>query len=294
MTQILATAPLVTALHAHIVAELKYLPQTPHLHVVMVGDNAASALYIKRKETAALNVGINFTPHHLCADTTQAELNAFIQKLSSNDSVTGVLLQLPLPDGFDSAQALNFIPAEKDIDGLTDSNQKHLTTPIRHILPATPLGIMRILEWAEIPIKNAKTVVLGESKLVGAPIAKLLQHLGAQVQTFNSTSDLTLKNSALKQADIIVSAAGCPNLVTPDLVKPSATVIDVGINRSPEGLLVGDTTSLAGYVAALTPVPGGVGPMTVASLLTNVIDAAAWQQGLPPIQWQIPARVPLA
>lgn len=293
MTKILRTKPLAETFMQHIISAIAVLPTPPELHVVLVGDNAASHLYVKYKQEAAQKANITCTIHYLPADINQKTLENFLQNLNNSPEVTGIILQLPLPSQLNQSESLNIITPEKDIDGLTYHNQQALNTPnAQRIIPATPLAIMRILNWAETPLTNVPTVILGESKLVGAPTAILLKQAGANVTTFNSTSPEAEKNTALKQADIIVSATGQRYIIKPEHIKAGVTLIDVGIVRDKTtnqvtGDISPDVISTAG---ALTPVPGGVGPMTIISLLTNTLDAAYQQHALPKPDWNIPTR----
>ncbi len=292
MTQILRTKPLQENLMEQLKSALLQLTTPPHLHVILVGKNPASQIYVQHKQQQALTASIACTVHHLPEDTQETNLTNFIQTLNQDTTATGILLQLPLPEHLNQANALNTITSKKDVDGLTTANQTALqigTSP--HITPATPLAIMRILTWAETPITNQLTVVLGESALVGAPTAILLKQAGANVQTFNSSSPEAEKQAALKQATLIISATGQQHLINKTHIQTGATLIDVGITRMPDNTITGDINpDVINIAAALTPVPGGVGPLTVTSLLTNTVDAAYQQQGLAKLNWIIPTR----
>jgi|GEM_PF-531505 len=290
MTQILRTKALQENLMAQLKSSLLQLKTPPHLHVILVGENPASQIYVNHKQQQALKAGMACTVHHLPEDTQETTLTTFIQTLNQDATATGILLQLPLPKQLNQTDILNIITPQKDVDGLTTANQTALqvgTPP--HITPATPLAIMRILTWAETPITNQPTVVLGESALVGAPTAILLKQAGANVQTFNSSSPEPNKQAALKQATLIISATGQQHLINKTHIQTGATLIDVGITRMPDNTITGDIhPNVIGTATALTPVPGGVGPLTVTSLLTNTTDAAYQQQGLPKPNWVIP------
>lgn len=270
------------------------LEKTPHLAVILVGDNRASQLYVKRKQQAAETIGVSCTVHHLPTDTEQATLLHLINTLNMDEGVQAILLQLPVPDGLDKHTCLDAIDPTKDVDGLGKINTEKLYSPDDNgLVPATPLGVMRILAWAGVPIANKTAVVVGRSHLVGRPMAELLRQAGAQVTSVHKATDNI--PAILQTADIIISAAGCPNLVTAGQIKPEAVVIDVGINTvtdyEGQRTVVGDVhPNVVGKAALLTPVPRGVGPMTVATLLTNMVEAAYQQAGLAAPAWIIPPR----
>ena len=250
----------------------------PHLAVVLVGNNPASKLYVSRKQQACERYGIGFTLCKLSDEIKQSELNNTVAELAEQDDITGVILQLPLPTGLNPALAINKIPTHKDVDGLTALNAGRTAQIVEDtISPATPLGILRILKWQNFDLIGKDVVVIGRSNLVGMPTAVLLSNAGATVTICHKdTKDINIHT---RYADLIVCAAGCPNLVCGTQIKPGAFVIDVGISPAPAGSnkkIVGDINcdTTTGVAGVLTPVPGGVGPMTVASLLTNIIDAA--------------------
>ena len=253
----------------------------PHLAVVLVGDNPASQLYVSRKKQACEKYGIDFTLCHLADDISQTALDKAVADLAARDEITGIILQLPLPTGMSASLAINNIPPHKDVDGLTSLNAGRTAQVVEDTMsPATPLGILRILKWQNFDIHGKDVVVIGRSNLVGMPTAVLLSNAGATVTICHKeTKDI---NMHTRYADLIVCAAGCPNLVCGTQMKQGAFVIDVGISPAPEGStkkIVGDINcdTATGVAGVLTPVPGGVGPMTVASLLTNIIDATYLQ-----------------
>lgn len=246
----------------------------PGLAVIMVGDNPASAVYVRNKEKACKRVGIASVGKHFPASVTQEELTAEIQRLNKSDRVDGILVQLPLPDGFDSVALLNEIDPKKDVDGLHPVNLGRLVRSEPGLRSCTPAGVMRLLAEYDIEISGKKAVVVGRSILVGKPLALMLLEANATVTVAHSrTQDLT---AVCRDADILVAAVGKPEMITPQMVKPDAVVIDVGINRvtdNDKSRLVGDVAyeSVAEIANYITPVPGGIGPMTVAMLLSNTV-----------------------
>lgn len=244
----------------------------PHLAVILVGENAASQTYVRSKERACQNAGIRSTVLRLPETCTAEELEERIQALNADPGVHGILVQLPLPGHLDSDRILEKIAPEKDVDGFHRVNMGSLVLNRPGFVPCTPLGIMHLLERSGINPCGKHAVVVGRSHIVGRPMALLLLSADATVTVCHSrTGDLA---SYTRQADILIAAAGKPGIIKPDMVKPGAVVIDVGINRV-DGKLTGDVDEgvrdVAGY---LTPVPGGVGPMTVAMLLQNTLQAA--------------------
>lgn len=246
----------------------------PGLAVIMVGDNPASAVYVRNKEKACKRVGIASVGKHFSASVTQKELVAEIQRLNKSDRVDGILVQLPLPDGFDSVALLNEIDPKKDADGLHPVNLGRLVRSEIGLRSCTPAGVMRLLDEYDIEISGKKAVVIGRSILVGKPLALMLLEANATVTVAHSrTQDLT---AVCRDADILVAAVGKPEMITSDMVKPDAVVIDVGINRvtdNGKSRLVGDVAydTVAEIASYITPVPGGIGPMTVAMLLSNTV-----------------------
>jgi methylenetetrahydrofolate dehydrogenase (NADP+)/methenyltetrahydrofolate cyclohydrolase len=242
------------------------------LATVLVGDDPASEIYIRRKHEAAQEVGIRSIDHRLPAETTQEELERLVEDLNADDGVDGILVQSPLPEHLEEAAAVQRLDPAKDVDGFHPENAARLYFGQPRFVPATPVGIMRLLEEYDVPLEGARAVVVGRSLIVGRPAALLLLHANATVTiTHSRTEDLAAHTS---EADILVVAVGQLNVVTQEMVKPGSTVIDVGMNRTDDGLR-GDVDPAAAEVAGLiTPVPGGVGPMTIASLLRNTVAAA--------------------
>lgn len=256
------------------VTQLKDQGITPGLTVVLVGDDPASQVYVRNKALACEQAGMNSNIIRLAADTTQADLLELIHQLNHDSSVHGILVQLPLPAGLDEHAVIEAIDANKDVDGFHISNAGLLLTGKPLFRPCTPYGVMKMLEDAQVPLRGAEAVVVGASNIVGKPMALLLQAEGATVTLCNSkTKDL---RAHTLRADILVVAVGRPHMITGDMIKPGATVIDVGINRLDNGKLAGDVDfdSARAVAGAITPVPGGVGPMTIAMLLVNTVEAA--------------------
>jgi methylenetetrahydrofolate dehydrogenase (NADP+)/methenyltetrahydrofolate cyclohydrolase len=254
---------------------------TPGLHVVMVGDNAASAVYVRNKSKACAEAGIACQIHRLPEQTPQADLLALVHGLNADPAVSGVIVQLPLPDHMDEAACLGAVAPEKDVDGFHPVNLGRLLGGEPAFVPCTPAGVMRLLEAAEVPVAGRRAVVVGRGN-VGLPLAVLLTRADATVTVCHSkTRDL---GEITRTAEILVAAVGRPAVIGADLVRPGAAVIDVGINRLEDGRLAGDVDFEAvGRVAGwITPVPGGVGPMTVAMLLANTVRAAQAAAGAPP------------
>jgi methylenetetrahydrofolate dehydrogenase (NADP+)/methenyltetrahydrofolate cyclohydrolase len=242
------------------------------LATILVGDDPASDVYIRRKHDAAEEVGIRSIDHRLPKETTQEELEHLVAKMNADESVDGILVQSPLPDHLDEEAAVRQLNPAKDVDGFHPENAARLYLGEPRFVPATPVGVMRLLEEYDVPIEGARAVVVGRSLIVGKPMALLLLAENATVTICHSrTKDLAAHT---RQADVLVVAVGRPKVVTADMVKPGAAVVDVGMNRTDEGLR-GDVDPAAAEVAGLiTPVPGGVGPMTIASLLRNTVAAA--------------------
>ncbi len=267
---------LAAALRAQVAERIAPLGFRPGLAVVLVGDDPASAVYVRNKDRAAGQAGILPRTLRLGAATTEAELLAVVDQLNADDSVDGILLQLPLPPQIRSAVAIAAIDPAKDVDGLTPVNAGLLAGagsgdfPV----PCTPLGVMKLLTAAGVRLEGARALVLGRSVLVGRPVAALLTAADATVTLAHSrTRDLPAE---CRRADILVAAVGRPEMVRGDWVAPGAVVIDVGINRLADGRLVGDVAyaECSAVARAITPVPGGVGPMTIACLLENTLNAA--------------------
>ena len=254
----------------------------PALAVVLVGDNAASAVYVRNKIERTTAAGMRSIEHRLASDTSQAELLAIIENLNSDEGVDGILVQLPLPDQIDEAAVINAISPDKDVDGFHVVNAGRLATGQDALVPCTPYGCLLLLQDHLGDLSGLNAVVVGRSNIVGKPMAQLLLQQSCTVTIAHSrTRDL---ETVCAGADILVAAVGRPEMITADFVKPGATVIDVGINRVPapergEGKyrLTGDVhfDSVVEVAGAVTPVPGGVGPMTIACLLRNTLVAAA-------------------
>ena len=249
--------------------------RAPGLAVLMVGDNPASAAYVRGKERACAKVGIASLGQHFPADATQEQVAAAIHSLNQDDRVDGILVQLPLPEHLDAVALLNLIDSDKDADGLHPTNMGRLMRGEIGLRSCTPAGVMQILKTYNLEPKGRQAVVLGRSILVGKPMALMLLEADATVTIAHSrTPDI---GTIARSADILVAAVGRPNFVTPDMVKPGAIVIDVGINRidNPDGTtrLVGDVQfdAVESIAEWITPVPGGVGAMTVAMLLQNTV-----------------------
>jgi methylenetetrahydrofolate dehydrogenase (NADP+)/methenyltetrahydrofolate cyclohydrolase len=248
------------------------------LATVLVGDDPASALYISSKHKAAEEVGIRPLDHRLPADVAEEEVVELVAELSRDDRVDGILPQLPLPPQLDEARVIGTVDPVKDVDGFHPLNAGRLYLGRPTLVPATPLGIMALLEEYEVPLAGAEAVVVGRSQIVGKPVAHLLLQAHATVTLCHSrTRELAAHTT---RGDVLVAAAGSAGLVRADMVKEGAAVIDVGQNQTDSGL-VGDVEPQAAERAALiTPVPGGVGPMTIAMLLRNTVRAARYRRGV--------------
>lgn len=246
----------------------------PGLAVVLVGEDPASQVYVRNKAAACEKAGLHSRVIRMGQDSTEAELLDMVQQLNEDPAIHGILVQLPLPGHMNAAKVIEAISADKDVDGFHISNAGLLMTGKPLFRPCTPYGVMRMLESENVPVRGAEAVVVGASNIVGKPMAMLLLAAGATVTLCNSkTRDL---GAQTRRADILVVATGKPGMVTGDMVKPGAVVIDVGINRLEDGRLVGDVEfeSAREIAGAITPVPGGVGPMTIAMLLVNTLEAA--------------------
>ncbi|HVM57862.1 MAG TPA: bifunctional methylenetetrahydrofolate dehydrogenase/methenyltetrahydrofolate cyclohydrolase FolD [Gaiellaceae bacterium] len=242
------------------------------LATILVGDDPASHVYIRNKHKAAREAGFESFDRHLPADTSEEELFSVIAALNEDESVDGLLVQLPLPDHLDENAVIERISPAKDIDGLHPMNAGRLALGRPALVPGTPMGIMRMLAEYEIPVKGANAVVVGRSNIVGKPMAQLLLRGHATVTICHSrTVDLAAHTL---EADILVAAVGKLHVITPEMVKPGATVIDVGMNRTDDGLFGDVDPAAAERAAFITPVPGGVGPMTIAMVLQNTVAAA--------------------
>jgi methylenetetrahydrofolate dehydrogenase (NADP+) / methenyltetrahydrofolate cyclohydrolase len=253
------------------VAQLKGI-RLPKLVVVLVGDDPASHTYVNAKEKACLDVGFISLVHRLSAETTNEELLALIKSLNEDESVDGILVQMPIPKHLDSKAVILAIDPEKDVDGFHPINVGKLHSNEKTFVPCTPLGVMKLLESYKIDVSGMDTVVLGRSHLVGRPIAQLLVNANATVTICHSRSKHI--DEICRRADLIVAAVGVPHFVKKDWVKKGAIVIDVGIHRTEENKIIGDVvTDVMEIASFMTPVPKGVGPMTIAMLLSNTFDA---------------------
>jgi methylenetetrahydrofolate dehydrogenase (NADP+)/methenyltetrahydrofolate cyclohydrolase len=269
-----------TALAARIRAELKdEIAQLGEvgLATVLVGDDAASQIYIRLKHKAADEVGIRAVDRRLPADTPEDEVLELVAELNDDDAVDGILVQTPLPPQIDEARVMRTIDPVKDVDGLHPFNAGQLFFGRQTLVGATPVGVMRLLDEYRIPVAGARAVVVGRSLIVGRPLAMLLLHANATVSICHSRTDDLARYTL--DADILVAAVGQIGLITADMVKQGAAVIDVGINRTDEGLFGDVDPGVADVAAFLTPVPGGVGPMTIACLLENAVRAARYRRG---------------
>jgi methylenetetrahydrofolate dehydrogenase (NADP+)/methenyltetrahydrofolate cyclohydrolase len=270
---------LAAALRARLAAQVAALPYRPGLAVVLVGDEAASAVYVRNKDRAAREVGFASQTLRLSAAVTRGELLATIAALNVDPAVDGILVQLPLPPHLTPRAILEAVDPAKDVDGFHPVNVGRLQEGTALLAPCTPRGVMKLLEHAGVSLSGARAVVLGRSAIVGKPVAAMLLAANATVTIAHSrTRDLAAE---CRRADVLVAAVGQPELVRGDWVAEGATVIDVGINRLADGRLVGDcaTAECADQAAAITPVPGGVGPMTIACLLENTLLAAQARRG---------------
>jgi methylenetetrahydrofolate dehydrogenase (NADP+)/methenyltetrahydrofolate cyclohydrolase len=272
--------PVAAALRASVAARVATLPFRPGLAVILVGDDPASQTYVRSKDKAAAQAGINAQTIRLPADTTQTVLLGQIEALNTDPTVDGILVQLPLPPHIDSPTIVEAVDPAKDVDGFHPVNVGRLASGRMGLVPCTPLGVMRLLAHANVPITGARALVLGRSSVVGRPLVGLLLAANATVTVAHShTRDLVAE---CRRAEILVAAIGKPEQVRGDWIRPGATVIDIGINRLPDGRLVGDVAfdECAAVAGAITPVPGGVGPMTIACLLENTLVAAERRRGL--------------
>jgi methylenetetrahydrofolate dehydrogenase (NADP+)/methenyltetrahydrofolate cyclohydrolase len=249
------------------------LGRPPGLATVLVGDDPASAIYVRRKHEAAEEAGIRNFDHKPAGSISQEELLDLVAELNDNDEVDGILVQLPLPEQIDADAIVNSIDAAKDVDGLTPVSAGLLARGEPGLVPATPQGVMELLSSVGVDPEGKEAVIVGRSNLVGRPLFSLLLGANATVTVCHSrTPDL---GEVCRRAEILVAAAGRPRLITAEMIRPGATVIDVGTNRTDDGL-VGDVDFEAAreVAGAITPVPGGVGPMTIAMLLANTVAAA--------------------
>ncbi|QYR53796.1 bifunctional methylenetetrahydrofolate dehydrogenase/methenyltetrahydrofolate cyclohydrolase FolD [Lysobacter soyae] len=271
---------LLSGLKAQVDALIAAGKRRPGLAVVLVGGDPASQSYVRNKRRAAEKVGIQAFDHDLPEGTTEAELLALIDQLNADPAVHGILVQLPLPGIPDASRLIERIRPDKDVDGFHPTNVGHLALRQFGLRPCTPRGITTLLAYTDRPVRGANATIVGVSNHVGRPMALELLIAGCTVTSCHKFTPPDVLEAAVRNADILVVAVGRPGLVPGEWVKPGAVVIDVGINRIDDGRLVGDV----GFDAALeragwiTPVPGGVGPMTVATLMQNTLEAAALQE----------------
>ncbi|HKP42181.1 bifunctional methylenetetrahydrofolate dehydrogenase/methenyltetrahydrofolate cyclohydrolase FolD [Mycobacterium sp.] len=260
-----------------VAADVAALVTPPGLATVLVGDDPASAIYVRNKRKRCVEAGIRDVHRHLPGDISQGAAAAVIDELAADPDVTGILVQLPLPSHLDGAALIDRIPPNKDVDGLTEASAGRLALGRPGLRPCTPAGVLVLLDESGIELSGAHAVVVGRSDLVGKPMAQLLLQRHATVTICHSrTRDLA---AVCRDADVLVAAAGVPRLIGTDAVKPGATVIDVGIHRTDNGLCGDVDTAVRDVAGALTPVPGGVGPMTIAMLLRNTAAAASSYSG---------------
>jgi methylenetetrahydrofolate dehydrogenase (NADP+)/methenyltetrahydrofolate cyclohydrolase len=281
MTATLLDGKAVAALlRGEIAARVAQLSYRPGLTVVLVGDNPASTVYVRNKDRAAREAGLDATTLCLPAETPQAALLATIDALNADPTVDGILIQLPLPQHIDSNAVLQAVDPAKDVDGFTPVNVGLLSEGRAVLAPCTPRGVMKLLAAANVSLSGARALVLGRSAIVGKPVAAMLLAANATVTVAHSrTRDLAAE---CRRAEVLIAAVGQPEMVQGDWVADGAAVIDVGINRLPDGRLVGDcdTHACAQHASVITPVPGGVGPMTIACLLENTLLAAMSRRDL--------------
>lgn len=276
MAELINGKEVATAKRTQIKAEvddLKKKGETIGLAVIIVGDNAASRVYVNNKKKACAEVGMESFEYALPAETTEEEVVALVEKLNEDDRVDGILCQLPLPSHIDEKAIINAIRPDKDVDAFHPFNTGHIMTGDYTFLPCTPAGVMEMLHYKNIEISGKKCVVIGRSNIVGKPMALMLLKESGTVEVCHSKTP-DLKNET-KTADILVAAIGKAKFITADMVKPGAVVIDVGMNRDEDGKLCGDVDfeNVEKVASYITPVPGGVGPMTITMLLDNTLKA---------------------
>ncbi len=271
------------ALRDEIIAELAQTIEAADspqicLATVLVGDDGPSRRYVNSKHKKATEAGMISRHTDLPATATQGEVEATVRELADDPTVHGILVQLPLPDGLDPEPVLDLIPAEKDVDGLTERSMGRLVRGRPGLVSCTPLGVMRLLEKYEVPISGRRAVVIGRSTLVGLPVSLLLNRKGVDATVTMAHSRTADMAAVVREADIVIAAAGQAGMITADMVKPGAAVIDVGVSRTSDGI-AGDVdfepvAEVAGWI---TPMPGGTGPMTIACLMENTLSAARLQ-----------------
>ncbi len=268
---------LAARIRAEVAGEVAAFPRPIGLATVLVGDDPASDVYIRLKHKATLEVGIEARDLRLAATTSEQELLTLVAELNADDAIDGILVQLPLPDGIDESHVINAINPLKDVDGIHPVNAGLLVAGTPAHVPGTPLGVLALLDEYDVELLGAHAVVIGRSDIVGKPAALLLLHRHATVTICHSrTRDLAAEVS---RADVIVAAVGVPGIVQAGMVKEGAAVIDVGITRTEDGLVGDVAPEVAGRAGLLTPVPGGVGPMTIAMLLRSTVRAARYRTG---------------
>lgn len=260
-------------LRKRIANEVKQYSRPPGLAVILVGDDEASQLYVRNKTRACVEVGFYSDQIHKSSNITEEELLSEVNRLNENQNIDGILVQLPLPSHIDSNKIIEAIIPEKDVDGFSSENVGKLSQNKSFISPCTPKGVMKMLDSIKCDLRGKDCVIIGASNIVGRPMAMELLNAGATVQVCHKgTKDITHKT---KSADVIIAAAGVANLVKSDWIKEGVILIDVGINRQADGSMTGDVDfeDVKGIASAITPVPGGVGPMTIAVLLENTLIA---------------------
>jgi methylenetetrahydrofolate dehydrogenase (NADP+)/methenyltetrahydrofolate cyclohydrolase len=263
-----------------IAVEARRLPRKPGLAVVLAGDDPASRIYVKRKGEVAGRLGFVHRQIDLPGDCDLGDLLGVVDALNLDDAIDGILVQLPLPGGMDGREVTERIAPDKDVDGLTTANTGALAQGRPRLVPCTPLGVLHLLEDAGVDPAGREAVVIGRSNLFGRPMAMLLEHRNATVTLAHSrTRDLPL---VVGRADLVVAAVGRPHLVRGSWVRPGAIVVDVGVNRLQDGRVVGDvaTEEVAEVASMVSPVPGGVGPLTIAMLMENTLRASGARQGV--------------
>jgi methylenetetrahydrofolate dehydrogenase (NADP+)/methenyltetrahydrofolate cyclohydrolase len=275
------------ALRDEIIAELRVTIEAAGsppvcLATVLVGNDGPSQRYVASKHKKAVEAGLIARHVDLPETATQDEVEAAVRELTEDPSVHGVLVQLPLPDGLDPEPVLDLIPPEKDVDGLTERSMGRLVRNRPGLVGCTPLGVMRLLEKYDVPTSGARAVVIGRSTLVGLPLSLLLNRKGADATVTMAHSRTADMAAVVREADIVVGAAGQAGMITGDMIKPGAAVIDVGVSRTEAGI-VGDVdrSSVEPIAGWITPMPGGTGPMTIACLMENTLSAARLQSAFP-------------
>ncbi|TVQ94583.1 MAG: bifunctional methylenetetrahydrofolate dehydrogenase/methenyltetrahydrofolate cyclohydrolase FolD [Deltaproteobacteria bacterium] len=278
--QILDGRALARQLNTALAARVPELPRPPGLAVILVGADPASQVYVRRKGQVAERLGFLHQQHDLPAETSREDLLARIHQVVADPNIDGLLVQLPLPAHLDASEIMDAVPVTHDVDGFTPPNTGLLSQGRANLVACTPLGIMRLLEHAAVPLSGREAVVIGRSNIVGRPMAMLLEQAGCTVTLCHSRTANVAAHC--RRADVVVAAVGVAQMVRADWIKPGATVIDVGMNRGSDGRLVGDVAfdEVVGHAGAITPVPGGVGPMTIAMLMENTWRASCRAQGI--------------